>query len=104
MLSSRKSDPWEQQVIHPDQDMHLCVYGGWMMNSFLHMILSSPFEIFETWAMFLYSFSLFFFHALELVFFFSPFLEHIVLAEYFWRESNHGTMREALFVEWMGDR
>jgi hypothetical protein len=25
-----------------------CVYGGWMMNSFLHIILSSPFEIFET--------------------------------------------------------
>jgi hypothetical protein len=25
--------------------MCMCVYGGWMMNSFLHMILSSPFEI-----------------------------------------------------------
>jgi hypothetical protein len=36
-------------------EMCMCVYGRWMMNSFLHMILSSPFEIFVTWAVSLYS-------------------------------------------------
>ena len=52
-----------EQVIQPDQDVQMCVYGGWMMNSFLHDFALLLFEIFETWAMSLYSFFFFFFYA-----------------------------------------
>jgi hypothetical protein len=33
ILLSRKLDPWNKQVIQPDQDMHVCVCGGWRRDS-----------------------------------------------------------------------
>ena len=57
-----------EQVIHPDQDVQKCVYGGWIMNSYLHDFTLLLFEIFETWAMSLYSF---FFYACPWACFFS---------------------------------
>jgi hypothetical protein len=96
-LGATSHTPWPRYA-------SVCI---WWMDDELLFAYDSLFSFWNFWDLGyvpLFFLSFFSFMLLSLCFSSPRFLEPIVLAEYFWRESNHGTMREALFVEWMGDR